>query len=79
MKIPEITLKNKIVLITGGSRGAGAAFALACTKAGAEVAVFARGPLDNTVNNVKKETGKDILPINGDMSRVGDIALYRTP
>jgi NAD(P)-dependent dehydrogenase (short-subunit alcohol dehydrogenase family) len=73
MKIPEITLDNKVVLITGGSRGAGATFALACAKAGADVAVFARGPLDNTIRNVKNETGKDILPINGDMGILTDV------
>ncbi|UCB46607.1 MAG: SDR family oxidoreductase [Spirochaetota bacterium] len=73
MQIPEITLKEKVVLITGGSRGAGAAYALACAKAGAEVAVFARGSLNNTGKNVKKETGKDVLPINGDMRNLADV------
>jgi NAD(P)-dependent dehydrogenase (short-subunit alcohol dehydrogenase family) len=73
MKIPEITLKDKVVLVTGGSRGAGAVYALACAKAGAEVAVFARGSLDKTRRNVKDNTGKDILPINGDMRNLADI------
>ncbi|UCB44699.1 MAG: SDR family NAD(P)-dependent oxidoreductase, partial [Spirochaetota bacterium] len=73
IKIPEITLKNKVVLITGGSRGAGAVFALACAKAGADVAVFARGSLEKTAKTIKKETGKDALPINGDMSNLDDL------
>ena len=74
-KIPEITLENKVVLITGGSRGAGAVFARACAKAGANVAVFARGSLENTIKTVKEETGKKALPINGDMRNLDDIKL----
>jgi glucose 1-dehydrogenase len=73
MNIPEITLKNKVVLITGGSKGLGVTFALACAKAGADVTVFARTSLENTVKLVKKETGKDILAINGDMQNISDI------
>jgi len=72
-KIPEITLKDKVILITGGSRGSGAVFALACALAGADVAVFARGSLSNTGKTVKEETGKDVLPINGDMRNLDDV------
>jgi 3-oxoacyl-[acyl-carrier protein] reductase len=72
-KIPEITLKDKVVLITGGSRGSGAVFALACAMAGADVSVFARGSLENTIKTVKKETGKDVFPINGDMRNLDDV------
>ena len=73
MDIPEITLKGKVVLITGASRGAGAVYALACAKAGAEVAVTARGSLADTARRVKEETGKELLAINGDMRNVKDI------
>jgi len=73
MEISEITLRNKVVLITGASKGIGVAFALACAKAGADIAVFARSSLDNTVKLVKEKTGKDILAINGDMRKLTDI------
>jgi len=73
MKIPEITLKDKVVLITGASRGAGAVYALACAQAGADVAVTARSSLVDTAKRVKEETGKELLAINGDMRNVKDI------
>jgi NAD(P)-dependent dehydrogenase (short-subunit alcohol dehydrogenase family) len=73
MDIPEITLKGKVVLITGASRGAGAVYALACAKAGAEVAATARGSLADTAKRVKDKTGKELLAINGDMRNVKDI------
>ena len=73
MNIPEITLQGKVVLITGASRGGGAVYALACAKAGADVAGFARGSFDDTVRKIKEETGKELLTINGDMRNVKDI------
>ena len=73
MQIPDITLKNKVVLITGASKGMGVAFAVACAKSGAEVAVSARSSLKNTADLVKQETGKEILSIKGDMQNLPDI------
>jgi NAD(P)-dependent dehydrogenase (short-subunit alcohol dehydrogenase family) len=73
MQIADITLQNKVVLITGARKGIGVAFALACAKAGADVAVSARGSLKDTADLVKGETGKDILTINGDMQKIPDV------
>jgi len=73
MQIPDITLKNKVVLITGASKGMGVAFAVACAKSGAEVAVSARSSLKNTADLVKQDTGKEILSINGDIQNLPDI------
>jgi NAD(P)-dependent dehydrogenase (short-subunit alcohol dehydrogenase family) len=73
VKIPEITLQKKVVLITGAARGAGSVYALACAQAGAETAVFDRDSLENTVGKVKEETGKDVLAITGDMRSLKDI------
>jgi NAD(P)-dependent dehydrogenase (short-subunit alcohol dehydrogenase family) len=64
-----------VVLITGASKGMGVSFALACAKAGADVAVFARTSLESTVQLVKDRTGKDILPINGDMQKIPEIKM----
>lgn len=73
MEIPEVTLQGKVVLITGASRGAGAVYALACSSAGADVAVSARSSLDETLKRIKEETGKKALAINGDMRKIKDI------
>ena len=73
MQIPDITLKDKVVLITGASKGMGVAFAVACAKAGADVAASARSSLKDTADLVKRETGKNILVINGDMQNLSDI------
>lgn len=75
MKIADITLKGKVVLITGGSMGMGQAFCLACAQAGADVSTTARGSLEKTKNLVKKDTGKDILTIQGDMLNLADIKM----
>ena len=73
MKIPDITLKGKSVLITGGGRGAGAVYALACAKAGADVSIFDRSSLAGTAGLIKAETGKEVLTINGDIRKISDI------
>ncbi len=73
MEIPKVTLEGKVVLITGASRGMGVAFSLACSKAGADVAVFARSSLLKTAKLIKEQTGRDILTINGDMCKLSDI------
>jgi NAD(P)-dependent dehydrogenase (short-subunit alcohol dehydrogenase family) len=73
MNIPEITLKNKVVLITGASKGMGIAYAAACAQAGADVAIFARSSLAETADLVKEQTGKEVLCINGDMQDLDSI------
>jgi len=45
----------------------GVAFALACAKKGADVAIIARSSLRHTEDLVKKETGRVMLTINGDI------------
>jgi NAD(P)-dependent dehydrogenase (short-subunit alcohol dehydrogenase family) len=73
LEIPKITLEGKSVFITGASHGIGQAFALACAGYGAEVAAFARGPLDETADLVKTKTGKDILAIRGDVLNLSQV------
>jgi NAD(P)-dependent dehydrogenase (short-subunit alcohol dehydrogenase family) len=73
MNIPEITLRDKVVLITGAARGAGQVYALACAAAGAEVAAFDIDPLGLTADWVQSETGRQILEIQGDLRRLSDI------
>ena len=73
VRIPGITLTEKVVLITGAGRGAGAIYALACAKAGADVSGFDRDPLDDTAKRIKDETGKEILAVTGDIRNVRDL------
>jgi NAD(P)-dependent dehydrogenase (short-subunit alcohol dehydrogenase family) len=56
MDLPQFSLKDKVALITGGSRGIGAATALAFAKAGADVAVTSRKleDLERVAEEVRK-------------------------
>jgi NAD(P)-dependent dehydrogenase (short-subunit alcohol dehydrogenase family) len=73
MNIPEITLRDKAVLITGAARGAGQVYTLACAAAGAEVAAFDIDSLNQTAEQVRSATGREILEIQGDLRRLSDI------
>ncbi len=69
-----IDLSNQVVLITGGSRGIGAATARMFAKAGADVAITYRGRDQNAselVDEIKK-LGRKAKQYKGDISK-GDI------
>jgi NAD(P)-dependent dehydrogenase (short-subunit alcohol dehydrogenase family) len=73
MNIPEVTLRDKVVLMTGAARGAGQVYALACAAAGADVAAFDIESLRQTADRVQSETGRQILEIQGDLRKLSDI------
>ena len=52
-------LKDKVIVITGASRGIGEAIALACVQAGARVVLASRkqADLEKRVENLSKEIG----------------------
>lgn len=65
------TLKGKLVLVTGGSRGIGAAVALKLAEAGADVAVNfrERAAEAETVCGAIRKLGRRALAIQADVSR----------
>jgi len=68
-------LKNRVALVTGGSRGIGAAVALALVKAGADVAVNYRKRADaaNAVCGEITRTGRKAIAVQADVSVAADV------
>lgn len=69
MSKPGFSLSGKIALVTGGSQGIGRAIALTYAKAGATVAIAARGTenLETAKAEIEK-TGQRCLAICADLS-----------
>jgi NAD(P)-dependent dehydrogenase (short-subunit alcohol dehydrogenase family) len=70
-------LQNKVVMITGASRGLGKALAIAFAGQGAKLAISARN--DERLNKVKKELearGAEVLAVAGDMADPSDVERF---
>ncbi|MCG3088338.1 SDR family NAD(P)-dependent oxidoreductase [Sporosarcina cyprini] len=70
-------MKNKVVMITGASKGLGRALTLAFAKAGAKLAICARTP--ENLQLVKKEAelfGAEVLAITADVSNARDVERF---
>lgn len=70
----DLKLNGKTALVTGGSEGIGKGIALALAKEGVDVAICARRiePLQNTADEIAKETGRKIVPIVADLTKDAD-------
>ena len=70
-----MTLHNQIALITGGSRGLGAAIALAMAKAGADIAVNYQHAQDKAeaVKNEIDELGRRAITVQADVSQGSEV------
>ncbi|WP_332630960.1 SDR family NAD(P)-dependent oxidoreductase [Halalkalibacter flavus] len=62
----DLQLTNKVVLVTGGSKGIGYAIASAFHKEGAKVAIVARGK--EALNDVQEKLKENIITIQADMT-----------
>lgn len=70
----EFSLKNKVALITGASRGIGEAIALGLSKAEADVAIASRKlpDLEKVAEEIKKR-GKKCLPVAAHIGKIEEI------
>jgi 3-oxoacyl-[acyl-carrier protein] reductase len=68
-------LKNQVALVTGSSRGIGAAIAAAFAQAGARVVLHGRD--EAALAAVRTRIGGDILTVTGDVTASADLARVR--
>jgi 2-deoxy-D-gluconate 3-dehydrogenase len=71
--LESFRLDGKVAVITGASRGLGAAMAVALAEAGANIALVARGDLTETTNAVKA-TGRECVQVPSDVGAPGAAA-----
>ena len=73
-KTPNFSLVDKVVLVTGASRGIGRACALACAGAGADVIVGIRNPSENKalVNEIEA-LGRRALAVRMDLADLNGV------
>ncbi len=71
----QLRLKDKVVLVTGASKGIGKAIAEAFAAEGAKVAIAARGAqeLERVAREIGKSTGADVIGIPADSTKADDM------
>jgi 2-deoxy-D-gluconate 3-dehydrogenase len=66
-RLDQFRIDGQTAIVTGASRGLGAAMAIALAEAGADVALVARGDLDQTAIAVQR-AGRRAIPIHADLA-----------
>lgn len=68
-------LTGKVALVTGGSKGIGAAAAMSLSEARAKVAICARdgAELQKTAAEIENKTGHRVLPVPADVTSAADV------
>jgi NAD(P)-dependent dehydrogenase (short-subunit alcohol dehydrogenase family) len=72
----EISLKGRVALITGASRGIGKAIATEMARSGADIVVASRKmeDLEKTAAEIRESTGRKVLPVAAHIGRMEDIS-----
>lgn len=71
----DLRLAGKVALVTGGSKGIGAAIAAALSQEGVRVVLCSRttAEVERTASAIAKATGCETLGLTADVTRAGDI------
>jgi 3-oxoacyl-[acyl-carrier protein] reductase len=71
----DLGLQDKVVLVTGGSKGIGKAVALELSREGCRVAICARGEnmLAQTAAAIQAETGNEVFTVSVDLTQADDV------
>src|SRR5262245_51309974 len=64
---------GKVAIVTGASRGIGAAMAVGLAQAGAKVLLVSRSAPDDVVNRELEQAGKPFAHVSADLSQMGSI------
>lgn len=75
MNYPELNVKGKIALVTGGSKGLGMAFAKALAKNGADLVICSRNEeeINKAAEEIREELGQKVLPVVCDVTKKNDL------
>jgi 3-oxoacyl-[acyl-carrier protein] reductase len=73
----DLSLTNRVVIVTGSSRGIGKAIAYSLAKESAHVTICARNldKLMETASDIKSSTGNEVFPVRVDLRKQEDIRL----
>lgn len=74
----DLGLKDKIAVVAAASQGLGRAIAEALAAEGARVAVCARSraPLETAAEEIRRQTGAEILAVPADVTRPADVERF---